>query len=352
MENLWKICEPKTVLGLIGTCLNDYHLDSEADLMKIGKQNLAALVVRCGEELQATEGMLKKTLGTLEFLDGKGAQDIQPHFGQCQGSMQFVVASELYGDMIARPHGYVKPHKDSTTFSICGWCKYASAVRKHGNCKILSWCDLVCAEAEPNQACTFCKLMKMTPEQREKNLRDFVMQQEKLCARKQLLEDAVQLLSNLIATAEMKPLFPSLRRDDAFDCGEPLVCFCPDATTILQERRGVFTTGYALTSVIGDCVLVQMSEPVRAIQDVLMADATMNSIVKISVVPMDVSPDYADLADNYVGFPSKTALIMSDEDFEFLKSRPDYRELWLQQGSLDRRHELLMLAAFKETSYS
>lgn len=200
------------------------------DVAATGSKNIAALISSArGNEKSLTDQIahLKEQESVLR---GKSGDD----FVEAAKSFQnpnFPEIGEREGNWSHDPEPLDEESKvrerDTTTFNVCGWCKYASG----GSCRysyyITTHCGLLGGySASPeSQFNTPCLLTSKTAEEIEAQVDRMEMEVESLLVQREKVRQGIKLLQRLKKNAPEKPYLMSLRPHDHFNVGDDVMVY-------------------------------------------------------------------------------------------------------------------------------
>lgn len=280
-------------------------------LLFLGRDNLQHFRDTWKTMLRTSQSVLNTHEELLRLIEGKSPAELQALAAQYDNPNYPSQPSRYEGEDIAPADPTANSRApDSTTFNICGWCKYAhcylhptSRTRLphetrvfRPSCGLLS--DKWQQEYEHayNHPCplTHSSLSNTYPAGICTNIHT---RHNRLLAHHQQISEYIAHLNSLIAIAEPKPLFPSYRSDKHYAIGTPvyLIYNLYDGTGPSIIRGTV--VGYNIRKYVTSAVRVTYS-----------TDAP-------NTEPHDIQHDMARL--------------LSFEELSYLLDHPDYAQIWL-----------------------
>ncbi len=295
------------------------YVPTEADFVFLGSKNLEYLKQYWRREEREIVGCIKTVQAQIDMLDGKTVDDIKamaaeyehpefPKIGVPNDSWS-KDPEPLDADSINRKSG-------ATTFNFCGWCKYCGGGLRRYGYHITTVCPLIPEELNNGRETygydefrfnTPCAIANGTQELLETCVEYLKSKLAGLVEKKAEISESVRFVANTMKKAEEKPYLAGHRPPDWFKLGDEVVCFISDGFEDAL-KKGVFVTGKVIYGYRhGDgCVSVCADEKIH-------------------------DGDYCDGC--RLGYDFSSPEVLHKWEYEYLKSHPDYLEVWIRASA-------------------
>lgn len=236
------------------------NLNSEADLIGLGKANLAAMKRYWRQQERELVRRREQLQQFLDELDGQTVEDLQrlAHNYECPAfpSVGFLSgATPEPLDVASRMR-----EQNATTLNVCGWCKYAQNALVRYRYAVTSQCGIMLPWQHKaygydgttrsqlrmpiNEFDTPCQLTCCAQEQLELYLEALQQEVTALTTKKAQIVDFIERITAAEKRAEKKPCFPSERPEGWFRDGDKVVCLPHDYSTIPATPIDHFVPGH------------------------------------------------------------------------------------------------------------
>jgi hypothetical protein len=294
-------------------------ITSWEDLPRIGSNNIRALIKERNENINDIKEDIKEYTEILNFLSGKSGADIAKYAKKYDNP---TFAPE---DMTKHPKGIpdgwsdeLEPTKpsdrereaNSTTFNVCGWCKYAMGTGRFnytisGDCMIMR---NVGVKRPEKYFYTKCEFHQMSVEAIQGFVNLYIDKIAELQSDLATFKAVVAHAKLIAEETTKRPYLLSLRPYDQFNIGNKAICYIGD---VKQRADGpkLITDKLFITGKVIDgyrhhdgCVSMRADEPWH-------------------------DGDY--LEGRGTGWGWGRADFMLKSEYDYLISHPDFLKLWL-----------------------
>lgn len=287
---------------------------NEDDLLFLGKQNLLEFAATWKRRSNDYHHRLKYAQERVDLMKGKTALDFQALAKDYDNPEKFRVTCKSNGNYEPIDQESIDREYGTTTFNLCGWCKYV----RGGLCRygyyIEPSCLLIPKElgngsgyggTKKSQFNTKCILQNASDEFL-KNCHIYLENElVELSAKIAKYEAFAKVLTDLSERAEEKPTFSIARGEDWGKPGDPAVCYCSPKLSNLKYWN-TFLQG--TLGEINGFITIHFSKKV-----------------------------HDGRAFDGFGFNVGHARpeIMLLKEYQYLRSHPDYRKVWLRAAKFD-----------------
>jgi hypothetical protein len=237
------LTKPMSAKDLVPWYYNVTPINSDEDLIFLGKVTIQEFIRHWRKEEARFFSDIEYTQEIINLLKGKTGEDfakLAEEFENPNLSIGKIPVSrrDILGPVDKKSQ---KRKSGSTTFNICGWCKYARSGGNWHDCFIDPNCDIFDLAFLPvnrpklsdefkikrqqHRFDTPCFLPKISKDDVDQFQRAIECKKSELIEKKKEVVSKIEKLLIFEEEAEEKPAFPNIRPLDWFNIGDKVVCF-------------------------------------------------------------------------------------------------------------------------------
>lgn len=296
---------------------SDFKLDTEEDVLFLGRRNILALAGTWEYYLNNALSQAQSNRKHVAILRGGTAAYFRNRAKEFENPKDIVKGPCDSWQNELEPIDVMSREREAgtTTFNICGWCKYAGC----GTCRygyhITSHCRLSEGDGKLDVERKFdtpCWLLSATDADISRCVARFEVEYRSICAKVRKLRSHTQRLKKLAGRAEDKPAAPGERPHDWFNIDDPVVCYVGDWTDNRVHGPAGASYAFAPATVIDGyrhhdgCVSVRYTDKIH-------------------------TGEYLD--GHGGGYGMSRPEILHKWEFDYLVAHPEFAAVWLRQGA-------------------
>lgn len=293
------------------------YIYSRESLLFLGKNNLSYLKQYWRREERELAAHVKALQADIDLVDNKTVKDIKALASQYESPVFPAIGipkdswakepEPLDADSTNRQSG-------ATTFNVCGWCKHHGGGLGRHNYLITTRCTLTPEKSYSGELRfnTPCLLANGTPELLQSCVDYLRSKQADLIDRKKEVGGYARYLARLMKDAEEKPYLANHRPHDYFNIGDEVMLFIPQFKNVLSEKINSFVSG-------------------KVVNGYRHHDGCVSAYADTQVHLGDYGNGCG------MGYGDSRPEIMKKWEYEYLKTHPDYFQVWADSASADVR---------------